>query len=190
MQRDLLDRAIDFEFIVINGYPIADLDQMVHIDLHAGNKGEDRLLEEQQQHRRDRPQAGKQIKRIFFEQQGNENDDCGNPHEADADIEQTVDGTLLRMMLLFVPQAETPDGIYQRQCQKEDDRSPQNFADQKREPLVYSVAPNTVANGKYRQTPHERNDHLTDAKQKLRIHFTKSAVGTKQNWPQNQIQHQ
>ena len=78
---------------------------------------DERLLKEQQQHRRDRPQAGKQIKRIFFEQQGNENDDCGNPHEADADIEQTVDGALLRMMLLFVPQAETPDGIYQRQCQ-------------------------------------------------------------------------
>ena len=53
----------------MNNDPVADLDQMVDINLHAGNKGKDRLLKKKQQNRCDRTQPGKQIDRAFSDQQ-------------------------------------------------------------------------------------------------------------------------
>ena len=131
MQGNLRDDAVDLlpvedtaERLGFHDDPVADLDQMVGIDLHTGDKGMDRMLKEEQQDRRGRAKPGKQIDRAFFEQHRKENDDRGRPHEADGQREQTVDGALLGMTLLLVPQPETPDGVCPRQGQKSDPDRP------------------------------------------------------------------
>ena len=170
--------------------PVADLDQMVGIDLHAGDKGMDRVLKKQQQNRRGRAKPGKQIDRAFFDQHGDENDDRGRPHEADGQREQTVDGALFRMALLLVPQSETLDGVCRRQGQKGDPDSPQRLDDHDRDPLVYPVAPHGVTDEDQRQTRHEGNDHPADAGVKRVAHFAVPAVKTVQEGPQDQEQQQ
>ena len=131
MKRDLRDNAVDLlpvknaaERLGLHDDPVADLDQMVGVDLHAGDKGVDRVLKKKQQYRRDRAQPGKQVDRAFFDQHRNENDDRGHPYEADRDPEQTVDGTLLGIVLLLVPQAETLDGVCRRHGKESDPDPP------------------------------------------------------------------
>ena len=150
MQGDLRDDAVDI--LGTHHDPVADLDQVVDIDLHTGDKGKDRLLKKQQQYRRDRAQAGKQIDGAFPDQHRNEDNDPCRPHETDGDPEQTVDRPLLRIVLLFVPQPKTLDAVGHRQCQKGDQRSRQRLVDQDRDPLVQSVAPDQISNENHRQT--------------------------------------
>ena len=146
------------------------------------------MLKEEQQDRSDRAQSGKQIDRAFFDQHRDKNNDRGRPYETDGQFDETVDGALLRVALLFVPQSETLDGVCSRQGQERDPDPPQRLDDQDRDPLVDPVAPHGVADEDQRQAPHEGNDHPADACLKLRVHRAVLAVETVQEGPQQEKQ--
>ena len=115
------------------------------------------------------------------------NDRC-RPYETDGQFDETVDGALLRMALLLVPQAETLDGVCSRQGQERDSDPPQRFDDHDRDPLMDAVAPHGVADEDQRQARHEGNNHPADACLKLRVHRAMAAVETVQEGPQQEKQ--
>ena len=76
--------------------PVADPQHILRGQLHAGDKAKDRILEHQQQHRRDRAKAGQQQQRRLVNQDGDDDDRRARQHKDFEDLEIPLDRAVAR----------------------------------------------------------------------------------------------
>ncbi|CPJ25297.1 Uncharacterised protein [Bordetella pertussis] len=94
MQRDVLDEAVGVDLRHLD--PVADAQHVVGRELGAGHQRQQRVLEHQQQHRRQRAQAGDHPQRRAVQQDGEHQH---RPHRAQdqlADLDIALDRARLR----------------------------------------------------------------------------------------------